>query len=58
MQISSAPFSLSQALFGKLLFGEALALLWWLGASLIIFGLIFLNYSSKLEQEKEAVKID
>jgi drug/metabolite transporter (DMT)-like permease len=53
----------SQALFGKLLFGEALALLWWLGASLIIFGLVFLNYTSKLEQEEaleqeKALKID
>ena len=41
-----------QALFGKVLFGEALALLWWLGASLILFGLVFLNYSAA-EQEKE-----
>lgn len=48
-----------QAVFGKLLFGEALALMWWLGASLIIFGLVFLNYSSKLEQEeKEMVKTE
>lgn len=30
-----------------LLFGESLALLWWLGASLIIFGILLLNYTSK-----------
>ncbi len=43
-----------QALLGKLLFGEALALLWWLGASLILFGLIFLNHAAS-EQERAAV---
>ena len=35
-----------QALFGKLLFGEVLALLWWLGASVILFGLVMINYGS------------
>ena len=30
-----------------LLFGESLALLWWLGASLIILGLLILNYTSQ-----------
>lgn len=33
-----------QALFGKLLFGETLALMWWLGASMILFGLVMLNH--------------
>ena len=36
-----------QAVFGMVLFGESLALLWWLGASLIILGLLLLNYASQ-----------
>ena len=36
-----------QAVFGMLLFGESLALLWWLGASLIVLGLLLLNYASQ-----------
>ena len=35
------------AVFGMVLFGESLALLWWLGASLIILGLLLLNYASQ-----------
>ena len=38
--------SILQALFGKLLFGEVLALLWWLGASVTLFGLVMINDGS------------
>ena len=47
---------LFQALFGKVLFGETLALLWWLGASFIIFGLIFLNYGASQLEKTHAEK--
>jgi drug/metabolite transporter (DMT)-like permease len=43
----TALFSVFEAIFGMLLFGESLALLWWLGASLIILGLLLLNYASQ-----------
>lgn len=36
-----------------LLFGESLALLWWLGASLIILGLLLLNYTSQQTEQSE-----
>lgn len=46
----------SQALFGKLLFGEALALLWWLGASVILFGLVMINYGSAEQSTEQTDK--
>ena len=35
-----------QAVFGVLLFGESLSLLWWMGASLIVVGLVLMHHSS------------
>ena len=41
------------ALFGFLLFGEGLPLMWWMGASLILLGLLFMNQSKQQLDEEE-----
>ncbi|XP_064393569.1 transmembrane protein 42-like [Halichondria panicea] len=46
------------AVFGKLLFGEVLALLWWLGASVILFGLVMINYGSSDQVTQQTDKKD
>ena len=33
----------AQAVFGWLLFGESLSLLWWLGASLVVVGMVIVK---------------
>ncbi|CAL1527953.1 unnamed protein product [Lymnaea stagnalis] len=43
---------ITTAIIGKLLFGEHLSLLWYLGSSLIIFGLTILHSASK-DQETD-----
>ena len=52
------PFTHVQAVFGKLLFGEVLALLWWLGASVILFGLVMINYGSSDQVKQQTDKKD
>ena len=45
--------SLLQAVFGMVLFGEALSLMWWLGASLIVAGLVLIHQGGERERERK-----
>ena len=45
-----------QAVFGMLLFGESLSLLWWMGASLIVVGLVLMRRSSAGGDDRAATK--
>lgn len=47
--------SVFQAFFGKVLFGEALSLMWWFGAILIIIGLALVHTDThQNEKEKDS----
>ena len=45
--------SLLQAVFGMVLFGEVLSLMWWLGASLIVAGLVLIQQGGERERERK-----
>ena len=42
--LSSSP---SQALFGMFLFEESVSLMWWFGASLVVLGLVVMQYGAR-----------
>ncbi|XP_028606518.2 transmembrane protein 42 [Podarcis muralis] len=53
---STASNFISSAFLGKLLFGETHALLWWIGISLTLLGLLLLHTAPPLAEEKKEKK--
>lgn len=52
VQVEVSPFSFdTQALFGIFLFGESVSLMWWFGASLVVMGLMVMQYGAREELE-------
>ncbi|XP_074842191.1 transmembrane protein 42 [Carettochelys insculpta] len=49
---------ISSALLGKLLFGESRALLWWVGISLALCGLLLVHTASPWSERQQAEKKD
>ncbi|XP_033021361.1 transmembrane protein 42 [Lacerta agilis] len=50
---STASNFISSAFLGSLLFGETHALLWWIGISLTLLGLLLLHTTPRLAEEKK-----
>ena len=52
--VSGCPSILcAQALFGIFLFGESVSLVWWLGASLVVTGLVIMQYGTSETAHKK-----
>uniref|UniRef100_K7FVD1 Transmembrane protein 42 n=1 Tax=Pelodiscus sinensis TaxID=13735 RepID=K7FVD1_PELSI len=49
---------ISSAILGKLLFGESRALLWWVGISLVLCGLLLMHTASPGSEQQQAEKKD